>query len=108
MNTIRTISTLLLAGLLLFTSACRKEKVCSGLNPVLSSTGSKKQFRKAKKSMGSAPERNAMKRREQTAKHKKRFSGKGQYKKSKSVSGGFLGIHFRASGSVSAGGSAKN
>jgi|GEM_PF-2918459 len=93
---------------LLALPSCKERKVCSGLNPVLASAGSAKSIRKARKKASSAPERAAMRRREAQAKGRKGFSARkshagkgGGLFASKSVGGGFLGISFRASGSVS-------
>ncbi|TND02580.1 MAG: hypothetical protein FD123_4042 [Bacteroidetes bacterium] len=93
---------ILLCSLLAFPS-CKPAKVCSGLNPELASHGTVKKVRKARKRVGSNPEREAMKRRESQMKHKKRFSAKGKRR----GGGGFFSFIFgggrvKASGSVQA------
>ncbi len=82
---------------LLALPACKPHKVCSGLNPELATYGTVKRVKKAKRRMGSDPERKAVNHREKSMKKKKGFSAKGKYSKK----GGLF--NFRASGSAKVG-----
>lgn len=81
---------LLLAGSFTLLPSCRHPEVCSGLNPELATIGTVKKVRKARKRMGSNPERESLKRREKQMKHKKGFSAKGKRR----GGGGFFSFIF--------------